>query len=202
MYINPLLFFSLLFLTRHLVNFLVSISALPIPVTPTHIRLYKMLSFRSIFIAATTFATISSAIPAQAAPATPNIPVVHGGASDLGIGGRDGLRGLLGLGEAAILTAPPTSNIFGATGGGGGVCGGLGHSLGGGSFLNSLPGSHGRLLGLGGIGRRPATPTGLLTKRSPTSPGDVFKTCSDGVELVVVKIGQPHIFINFSIQSK
>ena len=68
-----------------------------------------MLLFCSIFIAATMFVTISSAIPTV--PATPNIPVVHGGASDLGIGGHDGLHGLLGLREAAILSNPLILNF-------------------------------------------------------------------------------------------
>ena len=97
---------------------------------------------------------------------------------------------------SAIPAAPPTPNIPGVPGSAGdaraldlvGGLGGLLHLDGG--IDVSLGGPH----GLGGA-TRPATLAGLPTKGSSTSPGDIFKTCSDGIELIVVKIGQYHISI-------
>lgn len=112
-----------------------------------------MFSFRSIFIAATAFATIASGIPT--APLTPNVLDVRG------------IRG--------------------------GVCSGFHGGAVGASSLAGLGGGLGSLGSLLGGLLNPVSHTGS-TKRGSTSPGDIFKTCSDGVELIVVKIGQYSYF--------
>ena len=137
-----------------------------------------MLSFRSILVAAATFASIASAIP------TPDVSGSLNGVSVAVAGFSGSLSGAAGgLGElrrshedvAAAPDSQPTKRILGLN---------LGHIL------------H----GLDPRGVAPATPAGLPTKRGqPSSPGDIFKTCSDGVELVVVKIGAISYFHFFKI---
>lgn len=116
----------------------------------------QMLSFRSIFVAATAFATITSAIPSL-------FPSSH----VLGVpGGAHAAHGVSVGGSCRVR-------------GGGGVQCGIGN------IFNSFV--------------RPTSHRSSPTKRGPTlaSPGDIFKTCSDGVKRVVVKIGQYHISILF-----
>ena len=110
-----------------------------------------MLSFRSILLAATAFATISSAIPT--APLMHNIPGVPSAPS----GDLD--------------------DLFGGLGSGGGIVADIGELLAGVSGSDIIQTSR-------------AAPAGLPTKRGTTSVGDIFKICSDGVELIVAKIGQ------------
>ena len=140
-----------------------------------------MLSLRFISIAAAAaFATITSAIPT--APPTPSVPSSAGGG---------------GVANARRFSVAQ-------------VGAGLGVKLAGGKTVaGGAIGAYGAILGSkllsggvkGGVTRPVASapPQADLvpTKRGPTSPGDIFKTCSDGVELVVVKIGQYHKYLYY-----
>ena len=143
-----------------------------------------MLSLRFISIAAAAaFATITSAIPT--APPTPSDPSSAGG----------------GVANARRFSVAQ-------------VGAGLGVKLAGGKTVaGGAIGAYGAILGSkllsggvkGGITRpavagappQAASADLVPTKRGPTSPGDIFKTCSDGVELVVVKIGQYHKYLYY-----
>lgn len=92
-----------------------------------------------------------------------------------------------------VLSAGAAAGVRGGGGANGGVRGGASGGLGG---LGSGLGGIGNLLG--GL-LKPVSGV-ISTKRGPTSPGDIFKTCFDGVELVVVKIGHYPYFHYFSIQ--
>ena len=139
-----------------------------------------MLSFRPILVAAVALAAVASAIPAPPPPPTLNTRDVLGSlvGTVSGLSGSlDGVTvGLKRSPEDVVPAGLPTKRILGID---------LSHIL------------HGLGLGHGLDG---VTSAGSPNKRGqPSSPGDIFKACSDGVELIVVKIGRFIVFPLFLV---